>query len=235
MMEPCDSQNKKYDAILFDADDTLFDYAASERFALRESFRSFDMNFTEEILSAYSRLNVQLWMMLERGEIDKVTLRSERFRRLFSAFGIVCDERKFGSRYLEVFGSAAFPVKDAESVCAYLSERYTLAVLTNGMREIQLSRLKISGLEQFFSHVIVSEDAGCVKPDARIFEYAAKKLNCTDKSKMLMVGDSLTSDIQGGMNYGIDTCWFDTGVNAAPSFYTIGYVIRRLSELKSFL
>ncbi|WP_379132213.1 YjjG family noncanonical pyrimidine nucleotidase [Paenibacillus sp. sgz500958] len=221
----------KYELILFDADDTLFDYEMAERHALHSAFEQFGYPAgAAEHTVVYKEINKALWRELELGLISSMALRVERFRRLFATQGLELEPEVFSEAYLKYLGEGSFLIPGAVELCGEL-DGLRLAIITNGIREVQTSRIQGSLLCNTFEQVIISEEAGCQKPEKGIFDYAFNKLGLTDKDKVLIVGDSLTSDIQGGINYGIDTCWYNPrgAVNASNLQPT--YEIRDLSEL----
>lgn len=223
-----------YELILFDADDTLFDYKKSEAYALSQAFANAGITVANEVVDHYRTINQQLWNEYEQGNVSLDRLRSERFRRLFAAHGLAIDLpiEKFGQTYARHLGEGAFLIEGAEEICAILRENgIRLAVITNGIKDVQLARIRRTGMDKHFEQVIVSEDAGAQKPSGRIFDYAFKKLTIREKSNVLIVGDSLTSDIAGGIRYGIDTCWFNpTGLPNMTGLQPT-YEIARLDEL----
>lgn len=227
----------RYNIILFDADDTLFDYHLAESHALGEAFRQFGLPEGFERCSAsYKTINKALWRELELGLISSAALRVERFRRLFKAHGLELDPEGFSAAYLQHLGAGTFLIEGAVELCGEL-QGCTLAVITNGIKEVQYSRIQGSPLRGAFSHIIISEEAGSQKPEPGIFDYAFAKLGLTpeDKHRVLIVGDTLTSDIKGGNAYGIDTCWFNPLARPRDPEILPTYEIRSLSELPALI
>ncbi|MEK5475675.1 YjjG family noncanonical pyrimidine nucleotidase [Paenibacillus sp. FSL R5-0407] len=228
----------QYEVILFDLDDTLYDFAKTEDFALRQAFRHFGMEDTEELMGQYRDINRQLWKELEQGLIYLDVLRVERFRRLLELreFSQELDAAEFSQTYVGYLSEASFLMEGSAETCNRLLDAgYRVAVITNGIREVQLGRISRSELSGKFEQVIISEDAGSQKPDPAIFDYAFEKLGHPDKSNVLIVGDSLTSDIYGGNQYGIDTCWFNPKQADNTSEAKPDYEIRSLTELLELL
>ncbi|GGG13795.1 YjjG family noncanonical pyrimidine nucleotidase [Paenibacillus abyssi] len=227
-----------YQVILFDADDTLFDYAKSELHALEHAFIEMGMECNSAYVESYRVINQQLWREFETGLIKLDLLRTERFRRLFTVHqpDITIDAEQFSHTYLKYLGEGSFVLDGAVSVCSYLlANGYRIAVITNGIKVVQFERINRSELSNSFEQIIVSEDAGFQKPNKGIFDYAFNKLNIQDKSSVLIVGDSLSSDIQGGINYGIDTCWFNPHRKINASGIQSTYEIHKLEELLAIL
>ena len=221
----------KYDIILFDVDDTLFDFDMSEKKALHKTFVEFGYPAgLADYRASYKEISKILWSDLEQGSITLSELAVERFRRLISRHELNITAEMFSSVYLEYLGMETHPVQGAVELCEKLVD-YRLAIITNGFTAVQTARIENSALRNTFEHIIMSEEAGFNKPDKEIFNYAFSKLQITDKEKVLIVGDSLTSDIQGGIDYGIDTCWFnphskENNIGNEPT-----YEIRELMEL----
>ncbi|MDQ0214473.1 2-haloacid dehalogenase [Oikeobacillus pervagus] len=199
----------KYEIVLFDVDDTLFDFTISEKKALHKAFCEFDLpTGLSDYHGSYNEISQVLWRDLEQGNMTILELGVERFRRLFCQYGMEIDAEKFNHVYLGYLGKEAPLIEGAEKLCQQLNP-LRLAVITNGFKEIQISRIESSPLRNTFEYIFTSEEAGFQKPEKEIFDYVFSKMQITDKNKVLIVGDSLTSDIQGGIHYGIDTCWFN--------------------------
>ncbi|RJE87490.1 noncanonical pyrimidine nucleotidase, YjjG family [Paenibacillus sp. 1011MAR3C5] len=227
-----------YDVIFFDADDTLYDYAQSEAYALAESFREAKLEVSEQLTGSYRTINQQLWREYEQGAIDLALLRSERFARLIADNGLTIPwtAEEFSHAYLRYLGEGSFLIEGAVEICReLLTGGHRLAVITNGIREVQLSRIGRSELADAFEHIIVSEDAGIQKPNPAIFDFAFAKLNLTGSRNALIVGDSLTSDMQGGINAGIDTCWYNPLRKPNTTSVKPKYEIHHLSELRTIV
>lgn len=198
-----------YEVIIFDIDDTLFDFKPSQTEALHNTFVAFGLpKGLQDYEASYNEISAGLWQELEQGTITLAALGVERFRRLFVAHGLDIDADLFSDTYLEHLGKQTHLIPGATEVCERLSH-YRLAVITNSFTHVQQARIANSPLSHTFEHVIISEEVGYSKPRKEIFDYAFDQLRVTDLSKVLMVGDSLTSDIQGGIHSNIDTCWFN--------------------------
>ncbi|RAS76731.1 YjjG family noncanonical pyrimidine nucleotidase [Priestia endophytica] len=221
----------KYEIILFDVDDTLFDFSMSEREALRKTFEEFGLpTGLAEYEANYKEISKILWRDLEQGLTSLSELGVERFRRLFLAHELEINADTFNSIYLGYLSRETHLVQGAVELCDNLAG-CRLAIITNGFTDVQTSRIGSSPLCNTFEHIIISEEAGFQKPEKDIFDYAFSKLQTTDKTKVLIVGDSLTSDIQGGINYGIDTCWFNPHLKENDIGIKPTYEIRELMDL----
>jgi 2-haloacid dehalogenase len=226
---------KKYELIFLDADETLFDFRRTEAYALRQSFEDRGLEPSKSAFADYDAINKELWRKLEKGEIDQGKLRVERFRLLFEKLSLALEAGPFSETYIGRLSEASFLLEGAEDICRCLSANYRLAIVTNGIKEVQLSRFARSSLKKYVEAVVVSEEAGSSKPDTGIFEYACDLLDFHDKDKMIMIGDSLSSDIQGGVNFGIDTCWVNAASAAKRADPNPTYKVRGLEEIKRIL
>lgn len=224
-----------YNILLFDLDDTLMDFSASEKSALSNAFieYKFPTGLADYQLD-YKEISKELWRDLEQGLMSISELGVERFRRLFHKRKLEINPDTFNNIYLGYLGKEAHLTHGVLELFDQLNE-YRLAVITNGFTEVQNSRIKISPLSNKFEQIITSEDAGCQKPDCGIFDYTFTTLGITSKQNVLIVGDSLTSDIQGGINYGIDTCWFNPLGKENNAGIKPTYEIREMTELKKVL
>lgn len=199
------------------------------------AFGDFHLDLGEALLASYEGINRELWAGLERGEIDIGRLKVERFRLLFEGAGLSVDPEAFSDRFASWLSRGVYPLDGAVELCAWLSARSRLVILSNGIRDVQLARVGGSPLAGFIERIIVSEEAGVGKPDPGIFEYACDRINYHEKGSMLMVGDSLGSDIRGGANFGIDTCWFNPGHRANGTALRPTYEADALSAIPDLL
>ena len=225
-----------YKFILFDADNTLFDFTRSEREAVAETLRDFGLIPTDSVIDDYSRINQSLWEKLERGETEKQRLRVERFELLFEKEGYDLSKAQDASdRYSERLSTKAYLIDGAREILEDLAPCAELYIVTNGIKKIQESRFAASGLGRFIRASFISEEMGFEKPDARFFDEVERCIPGFARADALVVGDSLTSDIRGGINAGIDTCWFNPKHKPMPKNMSINYVIGSLSELKNII
>lgn len=222
--------------ILFDADDTLFDFTKAEEYALENAFKEFNLEYNRNNhLNKFRVINKKMWVDFEQGKVTIPELRVERFKRFFKELDMVLDYGRFNDSYTSYLIKATFLIDGAEELCKYLYGKYNLVMITNGANDVQHGRFDHSPLKKYFSDIIVSDEAGYQKPNIGIFDYTFRKLCHPDKSSVLMVGDSLTADIQGGINCGIKTCWFNPHEIKNSTFLKPDYEIRSLSELMKLL
>ena len=221
----------KYQWLLFDADDTLFDFDKAETEALARTFAAFDLSYNGSTIDNYRQVNSQIWLEFEQGVINQQQLRSERFARLFQLLALQVNAAAFSDRYLENLGRQTFMIDGAEALLETLNGRFQLLLITNGIPEVQRPRIAASTIKQYFPKVIISGEVGAAKPHPKIFDAAFAAMGRPDKKDVLIIGDSLNSDIRGGLNYGIDTCWYNpNGKTAVPSTKPT-YEIKTLSQL----
>jgi len=221
----------KYKWLLLDADGTLFDYDKAEAVALEKTFEQEGCGFEPSYAGVYRRINEQIWLNFEQGKISQDRLRTKRFELFLEAVHIESDPVLFSQRYLKHLADGAYLIKDAEEIVRSLHGRIGLLLITNGLKEVQRSRLAKSTIGKYFADVVISDEIGVAKPERQIFDVAFSKMGNPRKEEVLIVGDSLTSDIQGGSDYGIDTCWFNPERKSRDLNVEIRYEIHRLNEL----
>lgn len=226
----------KYEVILFDADDTLFDFKKTEDYAFNKLLENFNITKDSKMCrETYNKINSKLWEDFEKGLITSDALKVERFARFIEELNENHDANEFSNKYVEFLGEGSFIFEEAFELLEHLKENYRLAIITNGLAKVQNNRIRKSEIANYFEDFIISDEIKIAKPDARIFEHALKSLNHIDKSKVLMVGDSLSSDIKGGQNFGIDTCWFNIKGIENSSDIKPTYEIKNILELKDII
>ena len=226
----------KYEVLLFDADETLFDFKKSERQAFENSIREFNMDYNENYhLKIYEEINTGIWLEFEKGLITQEKLKVERFRRLSDKLNIPFDAVEFSKAYIRHLANASFLYVDSFEIIKELSKNYKIAIVTNGLKDVQSKRIGESIIANYLDTIVISEVVKVSKPNPEIFEIALKDLNYNDKNRVLMIGDSLSSDIQGGINFGIDTCW--TNFKKVKNSTTLNptYEISDLKDLMKIL
>jgi YjjG family noncanonical pyrimidine nucleotidase len=226
---------KHYPWLWFDADGTLFDFDRAESLALRQAFESLNLAFGDEYLDVYRRINGQLWQALERREITPGALQVRRFELLIEALHLACPPSELSAAYVERLALCVDLIDGAYEVLQALQGTHRIAIVTNGLQAVQRGRLAHSAIRAFISELIISEEVGAAKPKPAFFEAAFARLGHPARSEVLLIGDSLSSDIQGGADYGLDTCWFNPAAEPRPEDLPITYEIRRLRELLELL
>jgi putative hydrolase of the HAD superfamily len=227
----------KYRYIFFDLDRTLWDYEANSRETLLNLFYQYHLHNRvepERFLAEFNRHNEVLWEQYRDGEVTKETLRYERMRRTFTAFGIT--DNQLADSFSDVFISnlplqkQLFP--DAKEVLEYLHRKYNLYILSNGFKETQLAKIEHSGLSPYFRHIFTSDELGTTKPGREFFHLAVSFLNAR-KEQCLMVGDDPIADITGAADYGIDQVFFNP--DRIPHAMKPTHEIHALAQLKDLL
>ena len=221
----------RYKWLLLDADGTLFDYDRAEAKALAKTLEAFGHPFQEEHALAYRRINGQIWLDYEQGQISAERLRVRRFELLAEVTGADLEAEAFSERYLEHLAEESDLTEGAERVVRDLYGKVGMVVLANGLREVQRKRLEGSSIRAHVMDIVVSGEVGAAKPDPRIFDAAFEVMGVPARTEVLMVGDGLTSDIAGGQGYGIDTCWFNPRGKPCTLEERPEYEIRSLAEL----
>ena len=206
----------RYTTVLFDSDETLLDFKKSEKEAITGALAFAGVTADSEMIDEYSKINKSLWKLLEKGEIKKEELKYRRFEIFFDKYGVSGDPKATANKYMELLSKRGYLLEGADALCESLSKKTDLYMVTNGIKFIQEGRLADSGITCYFKNIFISEDAGFDKPRIEFFEYVAQRIPGFSRGNTLIVGDSLTSDIAGGINYGIDTCWYNPKGEEAP-------------------
>jgi YjjG family noncanonical pyrimidine nucleotidase len=225
----------RYDWLLFDADGTLFDYDKAERSALQQTLEVLGVLFQPHYLTVYGRVNAEMWQAFERGEIAQDQLKLRRFELLSEAIDVPLDPAQFSDTYLLQLGQNAHLIDGAEAMLQALYNQVNMMLITNGLQAVQRSRYALSPLPDYFADIVISEEVGVAKPAPGIFDIAFRKMGNPAKERVLIIGDSLSSDMAGGIHYGIDTCWFNPEGRERGGVVGITYEIRDLAELPGIL
>lgn len=228
---------QKYDILLFDADNTLLDFTKSEFYAFRIMSETCGLPYSADLYNLYSQINDSLWKKLERKEITLNELKTERFRLLLLQSGRKCtkeDVLLLCRTYMEALGQQSFLIEGAEETVRALSLSYDLCLVTNGIASIQNARIENSKLKPYFSHIFISEEIGAAKPEPAFFESVMHTLHYPPKEKVLVIGDSLTSDCDGAINFGLDVCRYNP--NSLPdNGRKITFSVKKLTDLLGIL
>ena len=226
---------QKYTTLLFDADDTLLDFHAAERIAIKDTLEAFGIPCDETTVQTYSEINQSLWKALERKEIEKERLRVRRFELLAKKLSIDVPSEVISVAYTDNLAKNHQIIDGADDICKKLSRSCRLYVITNGLKNVQTPRMNASGLKPYIERSFISEDIGVEKPDVKYFEAVASMIPDFKKSEALVIGDSLTSDIAGGIAFGLDTCFFNPNGKEIPKGMNVTYVISSLYELEKII
>lgn len=227
----------KYKYLLFDADNTLFDFDAAERAAFAGLDGIYPGKFSLKFYSVYHRVNKMVWEELERGEISRDELKKERFRRYGHELGFSFTEDDIAcisTEYPRGLSKGVELIDGAVEVLDALYGKYSIYIITNGLTDVQTARLNGSKIKKYVVHMYISEEIHFAKPDKRFFDAVLNDIGDTDPASYLVIGDSLTSDIDGAANASIDSCFISLSRKVSDC-HGAKYVIGNLSELTPIL
>ena len=221
--------------LFLDLDDTILDFKKAEKLAIRKTIASFGPEVTDEILHRYHLINKAHWEMLERGELTRDQVLVQRFAVLFQELGIQVDATACARAYEKNLSIGHYFLPGAEEAVDRLSKKYRLFLASNGTASVQKGRMTSANLYRFFEKVFVSQEIGHNKPSKDYFNACFAQIPDFDPKKAIMVGDSLTSDIQGGINAGIATCWVTAADTPVRADIQPDYRIESITQLESLL
>ena len=195
--------------VLFDLDDTLFDFHKAEKIALTKTLVHFGIDPTEETLALYSTINAAHWKRLELGEISREEVKVGRYRELFETIGVECDPVKATAYYESMLAIGHYFMPGAPELLGELYRKYRLYIVSNGTAKVQEGRIGSSGITKYMDGIFISQILGANKPDKQFFDICFAEIPDFSLSETVIIGDSLSSDIKGGINAGITTVWFN--------------------------
>lgn len=221
--------------LFLDLDDTILDFHKAEHIALGKTLRSFGLEPTQAVLDRYSQINKAHWEMLERKELTREQVLVGRFGVLFGEYGMEIDPVQCARTYENNLSIGHYFLPGAYEAVESLSKKYKLYLASNGTARVQAGRLESANISHFFREIFISQEIGANKPDIAYFNGCFAKIPGFDVTKSMIVGDSLTSDILGGIQAGMKTCWVNPNGKVAPENIRPDYEIKALSELEGFL
>jgi len=221
--------------LFLDLDDTILDFHKAEKLALGKTFREFGLEPTEDVMARYSLINKAHWERLERKELTREEVLVGRFATLFREWDLQADPERCARRYEDNLSVGHYFLPGAEEALERLSRKYKLYLASNGTAKVQAGRLKSANISHYFEKIYVSQEIGADKPSVEYFERCFAQIPGFDPKKAMIVGDSLTSDILGGINAGIATCWVNPQHKPGREDIRPDYEIERLSQLDSLL
>lgn len=226
----------KYEVLLFDADDTLFDFKKTEDYALEKLVEDFDTEYPKEYcIQTYKKINTQIWKEFEQGLITSDALKVERFNRFAKEINLNCDACTLSEKYINYLGDGSFLFEETIELISELHNKYKLCIITNGLADVQNRRIRNSIIGHYFDDIVISDEIKIAKPNPEIFNHTLQNINHENKSTVLMIGDSLSSDIRGGIKAGIDTCWFNLNKSENSTDIKPKYEIYSLLQIKDLL
>lgn len=225
-----------YNTVLFDLDHTLLDSETSQTLAYEATMVDAGIADPGSHFDAYARINAELWAEVETGAIGPNDVRYRRFERFVSEQGLEADALAMADRFIERLGSLGELYPGARLVLDKIGAMARLGLVTNGIGSVQRARIERLGIDDVFDTIVISGEVGTAKPDRAIFDLALRNLGITDRTGVLMIGDGLSSDIAGGINAGIDTCWFNPNRTVAPPEAPVAkYEIASLTEIAAIV
>ena len=227
----------KYKYLLWDVDGTILNFELAERAAIRSLFKRFKLgDCSDEMLMSYSQINKKYWQLMESGKIKKDKMLVERFIEFFLYKGINADiAAEFNKEYQIALCDTIVFNDDAINIIKHQKKTCKIIIVTNGTEVVQEKKLERSGLNDIVDNVFISELVGFEKPNIKFFEKVILEVGIKDLKEALIIGDSLTSDIQGGHNIGIDTCWYNPKNEENTTLLSPTYTIRNLHELENII
>ena len=221
--------------VLFDLDDTLFDFHKAEKIALTKTLMHFGIDPTEETLALYSTINAAHWKRLELGEISREEVKVGRYRELFKTIGVECDPVKATAYYESMLAIGHYFMPGAPELLEELYRKYRLYIVSNGTAKVQEGRIGSSGIAKYMDGIFISQVLGANKPDKQFFDICFAEIPDFSLSETVIIGDSLSSDIKGGINAGIITVWFNPKGIENDNDIKPDYTIKELSEVPGLL
>jgi len=225
----------RYDWVLLDADGTLFDFDRAQQAALEATVTAHGFDYTERVHDAFVRVCDGVWARFERGEITADRLRVERFEDLLRELGAAGNADRLSTHYVRELAGHTDLLPGAEAVVEALAPRVRMLLVTNGLAEVQRARFSASPIRRFFADVVISDEIGVAKPQEAFLDVAFERMGRPARGRVLMVGDSLSADVEAGVRYGVDTCWFNPRGLPLDGGPTPTYTIARLEEVEDLV
>ncbi len=222
-------------AILLDVDNTLIDFNKGAEWSMRKCFDEFNLEMTEDVISVFHKINDELWRRLEKGKLTKPELHKIRWQTIFDELGIKADGPVFEQKFIEYVPQAGIPVDGAKELLDFLYGKYIICYASNSSKSQQMIKLTKSDMLKYADHLFISDEIGYAKPAKEYFEECMARLSPIKKEEVILIGDSLTADIEGGLNFGIKTIWFDYLKKGDSGEVKPDYTVKSLDEIKSLL
>ena len=221
--------------VLIDVDNTLLDFDKCAEEAMERTFEMWGMEFSNEIFPVFRRVNDMLWQKIEKGELEKPGLYKVRWKTIFEILGINRNGPEFENDFRLVFSECKQTVEGAYGLLEYFSKKYTVCAASNASAWQQNKRLKNADMMKYISHIFISEELGAPKPEKKFFDACLERLGNIPKEQVVLIGDSLSADINGGADYGLETKWFNYDKLPVDKGVRADWVVHSLNEIKSIL
>ena len=221
--------------VLLDIDNTLIDFNECARHSIIEIFNDFHLPYCDNVFETFINENIKIWKRLENGEITKSYLRANRWNIILEKLNIVADGHLIEELFEKGIAESAYEVQGAKELLEYLSKKHQLCVVSNGFRAVQENRLNISGFRKYFNKMFFSEDIGVSKPQKEFFDYCFDSLDHPPKEEVILIGDSISADISGGINYKIQTIWFNKNNETCPDNIKPTHIVGALAEIEDII
>lgn len=227
--------NTRYDLLLCDADNTIFDFEKAEEFAFYDACAEVGLQATPELLEIYSVINQSLWELLEKGGITQSVLRVRRFELFLEKIGFEYDAKVMATAFTDSLGRQSVPIEGAFEAVKRWSKLVPIIIVTNGIAKVQHGRMDSCAIAPFISGLVISEEVGVAKPHPKMLEMGMEMAKVTDKRRVLMLGDSLSSDIAAAANAGVDACWYNPKGMENKKNLPVAYEIADLDAVDAIL
>ncbi len=224
-----------YEWLFLDLDNTILDFGASSKIAFFHIFEIYQLSLTQKHYERYREINHQYWVKLEKGDISADQLKVQRWSDFITEFEIIADPKQLNEAYLNHISNNPIFVKDALSSLNQFRINYRMMLITNGLANVQLPRLQLTGLNPYFEHIVISEQLGYAKPSKEFFDHCHSLAGNPLKDMVLVIGDTLTSDIKGGLDFGYHTCWYNYYKKGNESEYKPHYEVKSQEGLQKLL
>jgi 2-haloacid dehalogenase len=226
---------KKYHTLLWDLDNTLLDFDAAAQLSFEDMMRVYDLPADSQHYLLYQEINHSLWNNLESGQLKQDQIKWKRWEMYFDRISTYRDPHQANQDFFKGLAKHPVEVKGARALLKDLYHDFELCLITNGIGEIQRQRLKRSGFEAFFTSLIISDEIGHAKPHKAFFDHTFEEMSHPDKSSTLVIGDNLGSDIRGGNDFGLSTCWYNEKGKKAYAGIEANYEINDLENFTNVL
>ena len=221
--------------IFFDADNTIIDFSGASRSALSSLFEFYQIAYRQDYAKIYDEINLDCWRSFELGNINKNELIFLRFDRFFQKIGVQADPQDANAKYLALLVEKSQLIPGAVQILQKLKSRYRLFIITNGFKEVQRPKLTRLGLDTYFENIIVSDEIGMKKPEPRFFDYCLEKAGSPSREKVIVIGDSLSSDIKGAYNSQLKSIWYNPHGRTWDENFKGDFIISDLEEILQIL